>query len=68
MTATVWVLIVLLLSPGGDPTTYEAERRFETFEDWMGARVSVMSVMNALSPDEYIDSWCQPVDVVGIVV
>jgi hypothetical protein len=65
MTTTVWVLIVLLLSPNGDPTSFELERRFETYEDCMDARVGIM---NAWSRAEYIDSWCRGVEIEGIVV
>ncbi len=65
MTTTVWVLVVLLLSPDGAPSHFEAERRFETYEDCMDARVVVM---NSWSRAEYIDSWCRPVDVTEIVV
>lgn len=65
MTTTVWVLIVLLLSPSGNPTTYEVERRFETYELCMDARVGIM---NAWSPNEYIDSWCRGVDETSTLV
>ena len=62
---TVWVLIVLLLSPSGDPTSFEVERRFKSYEHCMDARVGIM---NSWSPNEYIDSWCRPVDMTEIVV
>ncbi len=61
MTTTVWVLTVLLLSPFGGPTVFEVERRFETYALCMEVR---RNIMNAISPDEYIDSWCDGVEVV----
>ncbi len=59
MTTTVWVLIVLLLSPNGAPTSFEVERRFETYADCMDARVGIM---NSWSRQEYIHSFCEPAD------